>query len=225
MSTVFGAFWGIAVVLELLLINRLSQGPYRRHPVLFVTCLVLLLTNVVDATAYFDLGAWTRHSRNYFWFNEVLRQGFVYLLMISLIFQSMKHSRERDAIRRWLVLGTVFVLGVSTWWYRNPNLISQWMTNVIRTLSFCAMLMNAVLWSILVRGRTVDRELLLISGGLGLQMAGGVIGHSLRLWSTSAGLLLAGNLIVITTHLLCLFVWWQAFRDGTPATAVAEGGR
>jgi hypothetical protein len=40
--------------------------------------------------------------------------------------------------------------------------------------------------------------------------------------------LFAGGLIVVLTHLIMLFVWWQAFRKGTngrsPAAVIAGKG-
>jgi hypothetical protein len=50
----------------------------------------------------------------------------------------------------------------------------------------------------------------MISGGLGIQAAGMAIGHSLR--QISRHTLVAGNIVVVLSHLFCLFVWWQAFR-------------
>ena len=50
----------------------------------------------------------------------------------------------------------------------------------------------------------------MVSGGMGIQMAGKAIGHSLRQLSRSA--MMPGDLVIVLSHLLCLYIWWQAFR-------------
>jgi F0F1-type ATP synthase assembly protein I len=87
------------------------------------------------------------------------------------------------------------------------------MTKLARNLSFCSVILNLALWAVLIKARHTDRRLLLISGGLGVQMAGKAIGHSLR--QVSASTVLAGNLVYVLSHLACMYIWWQAFRHST----------
>jgi hypothetical protein len=57
----------------------------------------------------------------------------------------------------------------------------------------------------------------MVSGGLGIQMAGKAIGHSLRQLSPLNPL--AGDLVIVLSHLLCLYIWWHAFRRFDPEAA------
>ena len=84
------------------------------------------------------------------------------------------------------------------------------MTRFSRNLGFLAVLLNLVLWAALLKHRRPDQTLLLVSGGMGIQMAGKAIGHALRQLSPST--VTAGNLVIVLSHLLCLYIWWQAFR-------------
>jgi hypothetical protein len=103
----------------------------------------------------------------------------------------------------------VFVL-VSVYFTWNPK-IGHWMTNLSRNLGFLAVVLNLVLWAALIQFRRQDRVLLMVTGGMGIQMAGKAIGHSLRqlLYPRNP---LAGDLIIVLSHMLCLYIWWPAFR-------------
>jgi len=92
---------------------------------------------------------------------------------------------------------------------RGPTLNLR-MTLISRDLNICAVILDLMLWSLLTATRQPNRRLMLLSGGLGLQLTGAIIGESLiRL---SRGMVFFGSLVEITTGLLGLFVWWAAFR-------------
>jgi hydrogenase-4 membrane subunit HyfE len=84
------------------------------------------------------------------------------------------------------------------------------MTQLSRDLGFLAVILDLALWAVLIQSRRPDRTLLMVSAGMGIQMAGKAIGHSLRQLSRSA--IVPGNLIIVLSGLLCLYIWWQAFR-------------
>jgi uncharacterized iron-regulated membrane protein len=53
----------------------------------------------------------------------------------------------------------------------------------------------------------------MISGGLGIKFAGAAIGYSVPLLARGSYLVnLIGGLVVVLTYLVCLYVWWEAFR-------------
>src|SRR5437588_542548 len=55
-----------------------------------------------------------------------------------------------------------------------------WVTQVARDLSFASVVLTLVLWLILISSRKKDHQLLMVTGGLGLQFTGEAIGQSLR---------------------------------------------
>ena len=61
----------------------------------------------------------------------------------------------------------------------------------------------------------MDQGASLTSGAANMEeaiiLAGKAIGHSLRQISSST--VLAGELILVLSHLLCLYIWWQALRS------------
>jgi hypothetical protein len=208
-------FWSAAilagVILQLLVIAALWKGAWREYTLVFVYCIVLLLTTVADASAYFDPELWTRTSR-LFWINDAIRQVLIFCLVISLIHRVMRDNPGRRSIRRTLIAGAGAFTALSLLLTREP-IFGHWMTKLARNLSFCSVILNLALWAVLIKARHTDRRLLLISGGLGVQMAGKAIGHSLR--QVSASTVLAGNLVYVLSHLACMYIWWQAFRHST----------
>jgi hypothetical protein len=93
------------------------------------------------------------------------------------------------------------------------------MTAVIRNMSLGAAILNLGLWAGLIGRKDRDPQLLLLSGGLGLQMTGEAMGHSLRMISRTSEIF--GNVVLVVAHLLCLLAWWQAFRKTQPSRAGA----
>ena len=84
------------------------------------------------------------------------------------------------------------------------------MTNAFRNVSFCAAVVNLCFWLTLIASPRRNSQILLITGGLGVQMTGAAIGQSLR--QLSPYTVLAGGLVAILSHFLCLFIWWHALR-------------
>jgi hypothetical protein len=94
------------------------------------------------------------------------------------------------------------------------------MTLVSRDLNICAVILDLMLWSLLLTARRPDRRLMLLSGGLGLQLTGAIMGEQLRHFSHS--LLLTGTLLEVTTGFLGLYIWWRALRTApAPKTVPA----
>jgi len=95
-----------------------------------------------------------------------------------------------------------------------PN--GVWMALWIRDLNFFgSAVLDLALWALLLRSRSKDSRLLLVSGGLGIQFTGEAIGDSLRSMAVqhhSRPLSFTGSLITTLVDLLCVYIIWQAFR-------------
>lgn len=202
----------IGILLQLLLIHELLKGAFKRFPMLFTYAVTLFLTTIVEAAAFYDPQIW-RKSSGYYWIVDSIRQLLIFCLVISLTYKTMGDSPSRLSVRRGLVVGAAIVALVSLYATRE-DAFGFWMTRLSRNLSFCAVILNLILWAVLIKSRLADRTLLLISGGLGIQMAGQAIGHSLRQVShdQSSPVRISGDLMLVISHLACLYIWWQAFR-------------
>jgi len=207
-------FWTVTllagVVLDALLISRLLRGDYKQFPFLFCYVLSELFTGVAASASYPNRAMRIQYAKIY-WISDATQEFLIFCLVVSLI-QRLVRDRSR---LHWLVaFVSLAIAGVS--YYRAPTgHLGAWMTELGRDLSFCAAILNLILWMALIRHRPDDQRLLLISGGLGVKMAGKAIGHSLR--QISKPMVTPGNLVIVFSSFFCLLVWWHAFRRTRPA--------
>jgi hypothetical protein len=192
------------LALQLLVIGVLVRGPYKKYGLFFVYLLVLFLTTIADFSAFIELGTWP-----YYFMNDFVRQFALVAAVISLVHKATTHDVKQNILPLKLVLAVAVVTGLS-FYFSTGQSVGLYFTKVARNLSFATVLLNVVLWFALLKYSRKDYCLLLVSGGLGLNMAGEAIGQSLRQMSRST--VFAGNLIGVLSHLLCLYIWWVAFR-------------
>lgn len=221
------ALWAIGMALEVLAISALLRGAYKRFPLLFAYCVTLLLTTVVEVASYTAAYSGARELADkwkyYYWVNDALLQALVFAVVISLIYRAV--GRSRRAVRLLLIVGAFLIFTVSFLAHRGPmSDLSGWMTLVSRDLSFVAVILDLLLWMLLIAARRKDRQLLMLSGALGIQFTGAAIGQSLRQLARGARnfpLAVTGSMLVVVSNLICLYVWWQAFRAAAQEETVA----
>lgn len=199
-----------SLALQVLVIGSLRRGGYKDYPFVFIYSLVLIMTTVVDGAAHADANI--RDWAQGFYRNEALRQLLLFTVVMSLMDRAMAGRSYRGRVRFFLMLAaTVAVLiSVSIHWESHPAL---WATQVGRDLSFGSVILTLLLWVTLISSRRKDAQLLMVTGGLGLQFTGEAIGQSIRQISHhNRTLLFMGNGLMIASHLIRLYVWREAFR-------------
>ncbi len=208
-------FWIIGLTFQYLVTQALLSGPFRQFTVLFAYLLCLTITTITDILMRLDVGKLGTTYIRYYWAGDLLRESALYAVVISLVLHAMPNSRRRAALLRLLVAVALLFWVGSIFIYQDPN-ISRWMTKVVRNLSFCSAVATLILWFVLIASEKRDTRLLVITGGLGLQMTGEAIGQSLIQISRSTQVV--GILTLMFAHFLCLYIWWRAFSTGTEST-------
>jgi hypothetical protein len=204
------ALWFCGLGLQVLVLTALIRGAYRKFPVLFTYSIVLFLTTAVEIAATTEVGILNyRQWYRYFYVNELLRQTGLLAIVIALILKATPQGPKRAPFVRMVVTGAFLFWGLSLYFCYHPKL-GRWMNAVDRNLSFGSAVLNLLLWMKLITTRSRDRQVLLVSGGLGLQMAGQAIGMSLM--ALSHALYLVGSSVAVLTSFLCSWVWWRALR-------------
>ncbi|HYI91994.1 MAG TPA: hypothetical protein VEX68_00480 [Bryobacteraceae bacterium] len=203
------AFWAIGLGLQIMLILTLSQGAGRYFPTLYVYIVCLLGTTVADILVVQIIGGTSPGYRHYYWSAELVRQSILFVLVVSLAIHVAPVNRRTNAMVRWMGLSAAAIWFGSVAACYSPNL-NTWMTTVVRNLSFFTGVLNLIVWFLCARSQVRDPQRLLIAGGLGLQMTGEAIGQALRQMRVSYEVSAAGNIVIVATHLLCLFIWWRA---------------
>ncbi|MCW5979336.1 MAG: hypothetical protein KIT09_14770 [Bryobacteraceae bacterium] len=201
------------MVLQVMVIYAMTRAEPGKFAGVFFYLLVLFLTGVADMSMFLELGNWPVWYRKYFFINDTLRHFAGMAAVLSLIYIATKEHHGGPAFRIKTFAATFSgIAGVFV--FTRGETAALYMNEVGRNLSFAATVLTAILWFSLVRAGLGDNRLLMVSGGMGLNMAGNAIGESLLRVSRSApSLVLLGNLIAVLSHLACLLVWWKAFRQ------------
>lgn len=212
-GTIFG------VLLQLLVISVLIRGRLREYPILFVLIITEFLSTIVGVAATLDSSGWTKETAKYYWITEVIDYALIYACLVHLLAQTVSGGTGKRRIV-WVVIAGVLFVVVSTVQSYNPRL-SHWMTELVRNFSFGSMFVNLMLWTLLIR--KPNRQRLMVTAGLGIQLAGSAIGHSLL--SISRDFVWAGNVVLLSVYLLFLYTIWRAFQfPGTIPVKDASDG-
>jgi len=207
-------FWitiGLAgTILQVAVIYRMVQGFHRHYPGVFFYLLVLFLTSVVDSTAALGEAGWGVSYRQHYVFNNIARHLAGVVAVLSLYFRATEDRRRRFPLRSQVLLFVLVAGGASLYIHYHGSLDSNYIAQVGRDLSFLTALLNLALWFSLIQSRKRERVLFLVSGGLGLNMAGEAVGQSLN--AISWNLWVLASLIGVGSHILCLLIWLRALK-------------
>jgi hypothetical protein len=199
-----------------MVIAVLLRGEYRRYPFLFLYAVADFLITVLEIQPAIDYGTAPTPEARYnwaiqYWVHEQIMQVLVFLLVVSLVYIATKHMRPRRTLLTAIVCGTVMVAAISFLAHYDPKIATgRWMTRFTRDLNFCAAILLVGLWTMLISARQKDYKLLMITGGLGIQFAGGAIGQALR--DMSPAIVMAASDFTVIANLARLYIWWQALR-------------
>lgn len=200
--------WIVAMSLQVLVLSAMLKGAYRQFAFVFAYLVALFLGTVVEIALFLN-GPVTRASVRYYWINDAILQGLLFCLVIALIYQSVDREK-RARVRRWSVAGSLAMLAVSVAAHQGPR-VWLWLTRVSRDISFAAAILDLILWFTLLAKKEKDHRLLMVSGALGIQFTGSAIGQTLRQLSPAA--VPFGNIVMVVAHSVCLYAWWQTFRE------------
>jgi hypothetical protein len=206
--------WAIGLWLNLQVISALVRGSYRQYPFVFAYSLALLASTVVEIGLQ---AAPKALQETYYWTDEIVLDLLVFCVVIAFIDEAAQHSRQMPIERHWLILVAGLIFAGSFAIHRSSHFNRQ-MTLISRDLNICAVVLDLILWSLLVSARRPNRRLMLLSGGLGLQLTGAIMGEQLRHLSHS--LRVEGTLLEVISGFLGLYIWWRALRTA-PAPEIA----
>ena len=214
----------VGLPLQVLVVAALLRGSWRRFPLVLAFSVEELVSALVQAPGALDamrglhppgLPYWITY-----WTGNAINQLLLYAVVISLLYRACERLRSVRVARVLLILGAGLVAGGTFLVHYHPSLKhGVWLTPWFRDLNFACALMDVVLWTSLLVVRDKDRQLLMLSGGLGVEFAGASIGESLRqlaMRSRSHPLALAGGVIMVAASLFRFYTWWQALRRRQP---------
>jgi hypothetical protein len=208
--------------LAILVITAILRCGVRRHVFLFAYMTVTLLFAVAEMpsslsvhSAHYSQAQMALHNKLY-----AIAQGVTHLLIfavvVSFVLRATQESNIRHVIRTALAVGAPTFIATSFFiHYDGAVAIAYWLTPLARDLSFCAVIVDMILWGLLLSSRKKDQTLLLLTGGMGILFAGDAIRDAIRsiaIHYHSTPIWYSASLISIFADGASLYVWWQAFR-------------
>jgi hypothetical protein len=224
------AGWLVGLPLELLIISALLRGGYRRYPFIFIYTVIDFLTTILEIPSALEYVRGVHQATTplapLYWVDEIVEQVLIYAVVLSLIYGATRHLRSRRVVRVSLVVAAILIAGISFFSHYSPELNrGSWMTPWTRDLNFSSAVLDLGLWSLLVASRGRDRQVLLLSGALGIKFAGESIGESVRqlaIRTRSRPISLTGNVVIMLSNVFFLYLWWQGLRNPYPQTAARD---
>jgi hypothetical protein len=212
-------FWQATGLVSLLLSalvvrNSLRGDFFRFSPPVVLYCGFVLLSGVPTLVAQVEPGLVFAGRREYvlfYWVSEATLQLLTFSLILGLLARLV--GRRRRVILPILI---AIAAGVccATAWLNGPGSVTRLMTPMTRNMTFLATLLTFVLWVVILRRGSTDRISLLVAAGAGMLTAGKTIGHAIRwLAGVNADVVLAGNVVIVLTGLVSLWMWWYASRE------------
>jgi hypothetical protein len=206
--------------LQVLVVAALLRGSWRRFPIVLALSVVELVSALVQAPGTLQtMGGHRPPGLAYetvYWYGATIDGLLLYSVVISLLYRACGRLRSARPARVALILGACLVAGGTLLAHYDPSLKpGLWLTPWFRDLNFACMWMNFVLFASLLAARDKDRQLLLLSGGLGVEFASDAIGESLRqmaIRSRSHPLAMTGALLMVAGGAFRYFTWWRALR-------------
>jgi hypothetical protein len=206
------AMWAAGLLVQSLVISSLLRFGWRQFPLLLLYVLLLFCTTLTDIAAFMTIRE-KRLWSMYYWTAELIRQSAMYAVVVSMGIRVIPDKHSRPALIR-LAFGSALLLYASCLALLYSPDMNEWMTAVVRNISFASAVLNVAVWMYTIPVQHRDPTALMITGGLGIQITGEAIGQSLRQLFPDQWL--AGNLLIVGTHFVCMLIWRQALQRTRP---------
>ena len=205
----------VSLILQLVVIVFLLQGAFRKFPLVLAYSLARLATSVVEVLVFHQGGKKTAVFRRLYYFDRVALNLILFLMVTAIIFRLLQGNPERSTMGKALtgVVGAVLLLPFLV---LSRPFTSHWLDGMSQFLYFGSGVMTLALWTVLIRSRSHDSQLLKFTAGLGVAMTGAAVSFGLRQWMHSPHLLWMPNLLLQLTHVAGVLAWCLAFRPARP---------
>src|SRR5882724_6056477 len=129
----------VGLLLDVLVVDGLRRGPYRRYPFLFLYVIGDFLTTVLEIEPSLTFNATAAAQQRWratYWIDEQIMQGLLFLLVISLLYRASAGTRARRTILLGVIGATVLFATISLAVHHRPGMkTGQWMTPWTRDLN------------------------------------------------------------------------------------------
>jgi hypothetical protein len=214
---------GIAgTVLQLLALVLLIRGPFSRYFPLFLYLLTWTGATVAEGWVLRTAGTSAHTYFNVYWGGELLLDSLLFFTVISLTLRALEGTPIKPKVSRFLMMVVAVVMMIPWLLFDSTAFTLRWNQSVAQLLNFGAAVMNLGLWSALLMTRQRDRQLLTVSAGLGIAVAGAALTLGVRQLTSQGDILREiADSIHRLTQIASPLIWCWAFRPSKPSLNVA----
>lgn len=222
------AFWSGALAyggmcLEIAAVVLLVFGPLRRYFLLLLYLLTSLAVSAALAWAYTTRGPADRLYFEVYWSGEFLSDLMLLCLIADLSARALEGNPLLPRMKQLFVLVLVGGALVPLAAFEGEVFSGRWNQSVGQLLNFGAAILNLGLWGAILLTRRRDRQLLLVSLGLGVTVAGAALTLGVRRFTVQADVLrVAADTAYRVCQLAGPLIWCWAFRPARRVAATAS---
>lgn len=207
----------------ILLLYLLVRGPLSRYFALFLYVLTYLVATVAEAWVLRAEGLGSNLYFQVYWGGELLLDLLLCFLTISLTARALEGGKLRPVMIRFLVAVFLVVVILPFVLFESPVFTTRWNNRTTELLNFGAAIMNLGLWSALLASRNRDRQLMLVTAGLGVAFASAALTMAMRHYSDDRTL--ARDITDLAHRILqvgSVLIWCRAFWPARKPVAAPE---
>jgi len=224
-SYVFGTIETVGVLLQILLLYFLLHGFVRKYSILFVYGLAQLVTAIVEVLVVNQAGRSSALFARVYWTDELLMDLLLFLMVIALTYRALEGNPARGAALKFLSAVVVTVLLLPFLIFRHP-FTARWFNETSQLLTFGGAIMNLALWTALIGNKRRNRQLLTVSAGLGIAVAGAAVSYGVRQlvgrWTPHGAPMWLIDTVLPITNVASVAVWCSAFRPAAKKPGIAQ---
>jgi len=167
-------------ILQVILLVLIIRGPLSRYFPLFLYVLSSVAIYVAEGWVIQKWGADREHYYPVYWGGGLFLGLQLFLVMIILTLRALEGSPLRSKVLRFMGVVLVVVLVVPFVAFESRVGYTKWYDSTWQLLTFGAAVMNLALWGALLVSKLRDRQLLTVSAGLGVALAGAAVTIGMR---------------------------------------------
>jgi hypothetical protein len=213
------SYAGTALIV--LLLYLLVRGPISRYFPLFLYTLTYFVATVAEAWILRTQGLESHAYFEVYWGGELLLDLLLCFTTLALTARALEGSRLRPLMIRFLLAVFLVAVIVPFVLFESPVFTTRWNNRTTELLNFGAAIMNLGLWSALLASRNRDRQLMLVTAGLGVALASAALTMAIRHYSQDKTV--ARDITDLAHRVLqigSVLIWCWAFRPARkPAPA------
>jgi hypothetical protein len=209
------------LILQVIALVLLIRGPVSRYFPLFLYLFTFIAVTLCIAWVYRTQGVGNELYFNVYWGGEMLTDLLSFFLVISLTMRALEGNPLRPKMVRLLAIIVLVALVAPFILFESSVFGRRWNQSVGQLFNFGAAVMNLVLWGALIVSKQRDRQLLTVSAGLGVTVAGAALTLGVRQFTNQDDVLRTmTDAVYRISQIASPLIWCWAFRPGKPNLAV-----